>query len=91
MVLLDDPIDQGIQIASVLQSEICMVLVQVFEMLVLLEHRRFIDVIVSGDSHAGKLRDDEPFARPLSLENNGSAARNNRPPYFFIVGSTVRL
>src|SRR4029077_18936777 len=25
---------------------------------------------------AGKLGDDEPFARPLSLESNGAAARN---------------
>src|ERR1700732_5004383 len=29
--------------------------------------------------HAGKLGDDESFARPLSLDNSGAAARNQSP------------
>src|ERR1700726_1497054 len=41
--------------------------------------------------HAGKLGDDQAFARPLSSRTMGPPRATNRPPYFSIEGSTVRL
>ena len=41
--------------------------------------------------HTGKLRDDEPLSRPTLPREQWVRRATNRPSYFSIVGSTVRL
>jgi len=45
-IFFDDPIHQPIHFAPILRTNVCGVVAHVFEVLVLLEHRRFVDVIV---------------------------------------------
>ena len=48
-ILLDQPVDQGIDGGPIFRPYVGRVVVQMLEMIVLFEHRCFINVIVSGN------------------------------------------
>ena len=47
-VFLDQPIDQSVDLMPVFRADVGGVVVKMFEVVVLFEHRSFIDVIVGG-------------------------------------------